>query len=351
VGAGVGATGVVSLTGGQLTVTNQGVLVGSYGVGQMTVSNGTLLARTLYVGNSAGSQGTLTIAGGTVSVVSGVTAGAFSYIGTLTNGTASGAIHVTGGSLTVTNQSGTGQLTLGQFGHGSLVQSGGVVSVDRLLATNNSNSVFNFNSGEFNTKSTIISNGQTFFVGDGIDPATYHLLGGVHSFDNGIEVRSNAVLSGCGTINGSVVIDPGGLVQADCGGTLTFTGIVTNNGDVAAANGTTLESYELVVNNGVINAINGSTNFHSGLVNNGVVLTEDNIPKILSVSAVGSDVEVQFTTFSNLTHYLESNTNLVSGSWTPVTNFTGTGGNMNVIVPGDATQPQDFYRVRLVVPQ
>jgi hypothetical protein len=351
VGAGAGATGVVTLTGGQLTVTNQGVLVGSYGVGQLMVSNGTLLARTVYVGNSSGSQGTLTIAAGTASVVSGVTAGVFSYIGTLTNGTASGAIRVTGGSLTVTNQSGTGLLTIGQFGRGSLVQSGGVVSVDQLLATNGSNSVFNLSSGEFNTKSTTISNGLTLFVGDGSDPATYHLLGGIHSFANGIEVRSNAELSGCGTIVGSVVVDPGGLVQADCGGALIFTGIVTNNGDVVASNGTTLESYELVVNNGLINAINGTTNFHSGFINNGVVLTSDDVPKMLSISVVGSDVDIQFTTFSNLTHYVESNTNLVSGSWTPLTNFTGTGGIMNVIIPGDATQPQDFYRVRLVVPE
>jgi len=66
---------------------------------------------------------------------------------------------------------------------------------------------------------------------------------------------------------------------------------------------------------------------------------------------IGSDVDLQFTTFSNLTHYLESKSNLVTESWTPLTNFTGTGGIMNVIVPGDANQPQDFYRIRLVVPQ
>ena len=86
-------------------------------------------------------------------------------------------------------------------------------------------------------------------------------------------------------------------------------------------------------------------------MNHGVVLTSNSIPQIVSFSVVGSNVNVQFTTFSNLTHYVEYNTDLVSGSWIALTGFTGTGGIMSNTDPGAAMLTQRFYRVHLVVPQ
>ncbi len=474
---GQNATGSVFITGGQLTVTNQGVsvnglgtgqlslTVAGFGVGQLSVSNGSLLAQNIIVGDCENSQGTLTIAGGSVSVASNLTAGARAYIGTSSNANASGAIEITGGSLTVTNQSATGLLTIGQYGQGSLVQnggllqvdqliigavntsnivasttnvyvvaggvgqvvlsngqflaqtvavglgtnsqgsllvaagqfsvasnmlagvlhgasgviqitggslsitnqsetaqlvvglaglgtfaqSGGAVTVDQLLVTNGASSVFSLSSGMFNTSATTINNGQTFDVGDGNDSATYHLLGGVHSFANSSEVRNNAVLSGCGTINGAVLVDPGGLVRADCGGTLTFTGVVTNNGVIVAANGSTVESYGSVVNNGTIDAITGNTSFHAGFVNNGAVLTTNSVPRIISITATDSNIQVQFTTATNLTYVFEYTGDLLAGSWIPLVGFTGLGGNVTVTDFNALVQTQRFYRVRLVV--
>jgi hypothetical protein len=483
------ATGSVFITGGQLTATNQAsslpglstgqlsTTIASFGVGQMAISNGSLLAQSIIVADCENSQGTLTIAGGTVSVASNLTAGALAYIGTATNANASGTIEITGGSLTVTNQSRNGLLTIGQLGKGLFVQNGGLVlvdqltvgamnlsnvvnmgtnvylvaggvgqavlsngqlfaqtvavglgtntqgaltiaggqisaasnmlvgvfpgasgvvqvtsgdlyvtnqsetaqlvvglaglaafaqsgggaTVDQLLVTNGPYNVvvnhvtnidystFNLGSGVFNTRSTAVSNGLGFDVGDGTDPATYHLLGGVHSFANGVEVRNNAVLSGCGTINGAVLIDPGGMVVADCGGVLTFTGIVTNNGVVIAANGGTVESYGSVDNNGTIDIINGNTNFHAGFVNNGVVLTSNSVPQIISIAAVGPSIQVQFTTATNLTYVFEYTGNLLTGSWTPLVGFTGLGGNVTVTDYNAILQTQRFYRVRLVV--
>ncbi|HTS16406.1 MAG TPA: hypothetical protein VMP11_02425 [Verrucomicrobiae bacterium] len=502
---GQGSTGSVFITGGQLQATNQGVSVNGFetgnlpvtiagfGIGQMVISNGSLLAQSLIIGDCENSQGTLTIAGGTVSIVSNLTLGAFFYMGasnaqiTVANTNASGAIQMTGGTLTVTNQPATGLLSVGQIGNGLFIQNGGqvqvdqlaiaaacssnlgsipgypltnmvwggtglavisnglftagnvsvgvktncqgglivangqfqvfsnmtvgvlasstglvqvlggslyvtnqsgiaqlvigaaglgafsqnggVVTVDQLLATNatydvyapqivqplwspvtnDTYSTFSLNSGVFNARSATVSNSETFYVGDGIDSATYHLLGGVHTFANGIEVRSNAVLSGCGTINGSVVVDSGGLIEADCGGVLTFTGIVTNNGDIVAANGTTIESYGLVVNDGVFDIINGSTNFHSGFVNNGTILTTNNVPQILSITAVGSDIHIQFTTSSNLTCVLEYSGSFPAGSWIPLLGITGPGGNVTVTDFNALLQTQRFYRVRWVV--
>jgi hypothetical protein len=370
--------GVIQITGGNLTVTNQfgtgqltvgqsgnGFLVQDGGVlmadqvgissgstsnvvlssvvGRAVLSNGLLLAQSVEVGVGTNSQGTLTIAGGSISVSS--TMG----IGALSN--AVGFVQVSGGNLAVTNISATGQLVVGQMGTGTFAQSGGVVTVDQLLVNNSNKSVFGFSSGVFNTKSTTVNNAQTFFVGDGTDAATYHLLGGIHSFANGLEVRSNAVLSGCGTINGSVVVDAGGAILADCGGTLTFTGIVTNNGSWTAINGSVLEAYGPVVNNGLINVIDGNTNFHGGFVNNGIVLDSESIPRIISVTVVGSDVQVQFTTDTNLTYVLEYTSDLVTGNWTPLVGFTGPGGDVIVTDFEAALQTQRFYRVHLVVPQ
>jgi hypothetical protein len=281
-------------------------------------------------------------------------------------------------SITVTNQAGKGQLVIGASGLGTFTQSGGTVTVDRLSATNAffttnviltgsdfissieprwTQVVTNFfystvsiNSGLFNTKSTTVSNTQTFVIGDGIGAANFHLLGGVHSFANGVRVRNNAVLSGCGTIIGSVVVDAGGSVLAGCGGTLTFTGVITNNGILHANNGSVLESYNEVVNNGVIDVVDGNTNFHSGFVNNGVVVTADNIPRIISISRFGSDVTISFTTFSNLRHFVEYSTDLTSQSWAPFSSFIGSCGMTNVTDAGAAALPQRFYRIHLQVP-
>ncbi|MGA2137433.1 MAG: hypothetical protein ABSH14_01080 [Verrucomicrobiia bacterium] len=343
VGDGLGATGAVFITGGQLVVTNQNMVVGSYGVAQMAVSNGVLLAQAVNVGNSTGSVGMLTIAGGATAVASNIVAGVFSN--------ANAVIQITGGSLTVTNQSATGQLVVGQTGQATFSQSGGVSTVDQLLVTNGTNSVFNFSSGVFNTQSTTVSNTQTFAVGDGTGAAIYHLLGGVHSFADGLRIRNNSVLSGCGTITGSVLVDAGGTVLADCGGTLTFTDIVTNNGSWKAVNGSVLESYGPVVNNGLMNVLDGHTNFLAGFVNNGVVLDSNSLPRIVSVSLVGPDVGISFTTVSNFTHVVEFTGDLVSQGWAPLFSFTGSGGLTNVTDPGVAVLTQRFYRVRLVVPQ
>jgi hypothetical protein len=511
VAQGQSATGSVFITGGQLTVTNQGVSVtgietgrlsltiGGFGVGQMTLSNGSLLAQSVIVGNCENSQGTLTIAGGTASVASTLTAGVSSpltnaYGGngvfrelnivlsnatgvievtggslTITNGSgtglltigqqgsglfvqsggtvqadrlaiasasisipafnstninvfggtgqavlsnglllaqavtvglasncqatlaiaggamsasnmvvgvfpnATGVVQVTGGSLTVTNQSGTAQLVVGLAGVGTFAQSGGVVTVNQLLVTNGTYNIYNpdslavqplwaiitngtystfsLSSGVFNTGATTVNNTEPFLVGDGADPATYNLLGGVHSFANGIEVLNSALLSGCGTINGSVLVDAGGTVVADCGGTLTFTGIVTNNGAWTALNGSTFESYGPVVNNGLINALNGNTNFHAGFVNNGIVLTSNTIPQIVSITADGSNIDVQFTTAAKLMYILEYTTDLVAGNWTPLIGYTGPGGNVTLTDFNALLQPQRFYRVHMMVPQ
>jgi fibronectin-binding autotransporter adhesin len=347
--------------GNSLTIANGGAVFNGNGyLGTNSGSNNTMTVTDsgsvwdnqfdLYVGDgSAGNS--LTIINGGAVLASNV------YVGF--NGSALGnRIHITGGGLYVTNASGDARLVVGQqSGGGTVTLNDGTVSVNRLMLTNGANSVFTFNSGLLTSGGASVTNGQTFAVGAGVKAAMYHLLGGVHSFADGLEVSSNAVLSGCGTISGTVVVDPGGMVLADCGGSLTFTGILTNNGTMKAINGSVLEGYSLVVNNGTIDITNGSTNFHGGFINNGTIITGASPApfQITGIVKQGSDIRITWQTPVGSTNALQATARTGNGSYstnnfaaiftvtnavTTVTNYLDVGGATNT--------PSRYYRVRLV---
>lgn len=171
------------------------------------------------------------------------------------------------------------RLVVGQNGRGVYSQSGGTVTVDQLVVTNGADSVFTLSGGALNSGGTFVTNAQEFVVGDGSSVATFGLLGGVHAFAGGLRIRTNATLTGCGTINGNVMVDAGGTVRATCGTTLNFTGSVTisNNADIVATGGTVLKFYGPVFNYGVIDATHGDVQFLSPTndLNNGTVLTRN----------------------------------------------------------------------------
>jgi T5SS/PEP-CTERM-associated repeat protein len=105
------ATGTVWMTGGLLTVTNNGTTyVGGEGSGRMTVSNGTWLASDVYVGYLSGAGGTLTFAGGATAISS--------VLDIAVSANATGTVWMAGGQLTVTNNvigvgdRGVGQMTV-----------------------------------------------------------------------------------------------------------------------------------------------------------------------------------------------------------------------------------------------
>jgi T5SS/PEP-CTERM-associated repeat protein len=341
VGRNASSTGTVWITAGTIVCTNNDARVGRDGVGQMTVSNGTVSLNALLVGYSSGARGTFTMAGGQMSVVpSNIVVGYFAG--------AIGAVTVTGGNLTL---SGNGNLIIGQAGMGTYLQSGGTVAVNQLILTNGANSVIAFNAGLLTSSGTSVTNSQLFVVGDGADAATFQLNGGVHSFANNLELSNNATLSGCGTINGNVVVDPGGTVFANCGGKLTFTGILTNNGTMQAVNGTVLQAYGLVVNNGVIIATNGSVQFLGGLVNNGCVLTETDV-QISSITRSGNNITIQVPSGTCATYQLQVTPSLKPATWTPLgPSQGGTGGALTFTDTGGATnRPGRFYRIDITLP-
>jgi T5SS/PEP-CTERM-associated repeat protein len=296
----------------------------------------------LDVGGS-GSSNLLTIAGGSVAA----TNVAVGY----GNSASNNVLIVSGGNLFVTNALGIAPLIVSQAGgEDSLLLSGGAITANQLVLTNGANSVFTFNAGTLTSGGTFVTNNQVFVVGDGTDAATFQINGGVHSFVNNLEIRNNATLTGCGTINGNVVVDPGGTVLADCGGTLTLTGIVTNNGTMRANGASVLESYGTVVNNGTVDAINGGTSFHGAFLNYGTVLTASSV-QISQVGPSGQTFVVKVPSVTGHTYQLQYTTSLTPANWTPTgASQSGNGGVLIFTDPSGLANAQRFYRVEVTAP-
>lgn len=300
------STGAVWVTGGQMIVTNDNIFVGDGGVGQMTVSNGTMLATNVYVGFNGGANGTLTVAGGfnqiaqylilgesalatgTVTITDGAevdvtnSCNAYTvvgdvgvgYLNLLNGGTLRTANYIlgAGGGIGFENVSGGNLLnnicSVMDLRRGTFTLNSGSVLTHNLVMTN-ANGHFVFNGGLLSVQNATVSNAQVFTVGSN---GTYQATGGIQSFANGLIVRTNATLSGSGTVAGNVLIQ--GNVQAAAGATLTFSaGSVTNNGLMRALSGSVLEAYGPVVNNGSIVLSGGTTNFHSTFSGSGIVVT------------------------------------------------------------------------------
>jgi len=259
---GLSAPGALTVSAG--TVSWDNVRVGEFGgaAGSITVSNGTVRLGLADLGGQAGGLGTLTVAGGVTSITNALRLGVDSG--------STGVLAVTTGQLFITNHPTVAQLVVGVAGRGIFTLSGGLVTVDQLRATSGSNSVLNFHAGTLAAQTTAITNAQPFVIGNGVAAATFRSRGGAHSFANGWRVRSNATFTGCGTLNNNGLIE--GRILADCGGTLTFSGIVTNNGSMIATNGTTLRSLNTLVNNGTIDIRAGKTNFSGVFINNGTIV-------------------------------------------------------------------------------
>jgi T5SS/PEP-CTERM-associated repeat protein len=311
----VTGTGSVWSNSADLTIGGDG------GDVSMTITNGGVVYNANAVVGTGGDEGDLVLVSGPgslwsnsgdlsiggryenqLTITDGATVLASNVYGNLVQG--GNQITVSGGALYVTNALGNGVL---DEIDGTLTFNGGTVTVDSLVATNGANSVFTFNAGTLTSGGTVVTNNQHFVVGDGTDAATFQLNGGVHSFANNLLIDTNATLSGCGTVNGNVVVDPGGTVLANCGGTLNFTGIVTNNGSIYALNGTTLNFYGPVVNNGLINGTMGYLQFLSGVQNNGTIVpSAASALRITSITRQGNDISVSWICVGGNTYALQS---------------------------------------------
>ena len=205
----VGATGSFN----QLTVANGGQVFNANGYisfDSNSMNNAAIVtgpgsvwsnSGSLYVGWS-GSGNSLTIANSGTVTATNVVIGYTASTGNV--------LTVTGGNLYATNATGSGALNVN---NGTLTVNSGTVTVNQLYVTNFANSVVSFNGGTLNSGGTTISNGSPFMVGNGTSAATLNLLGGTHTFANGLLLATNATLTGVGNVFGSVtnfgIIAPG----------------------------------------------------------------------------------------------------------------------------------------------
>ena len=200
------------------------VSVGQHGPANLMIitNGGAVYDSTAYVGHDSSSGNNTVLVTGTNSVWSTST---FLDVGDddgggdqliIGNGGAVVATNVTVGvaslsSNTVLIASGGGLFVNGPLtvSLGSLILSNGTVTANQLVLTNGANSVFTFSAGTLISGGTFVTNNQLFAVGVGGAAATFQLNGGVHNFANNLEIRTNAALTGCGTINGNVLVDAG----------------------------------------------------------------------------------------------------------------------------------------------
>jgi T5SS/PEP-CTERM-associated repeat protein len=264
------------LDGGLLMITNGTIYCGLTHPGAMIMSNGLVFCDDIYVGDDFNGSPLL-------------------HVGELAGST--GAVWIVGGDLLATNLT----TFIGNDGVGQMTISNGNVTASRVVVSNSSNpgtlsiqggtltagltisphGRFVFGQGQLVVTATTSSNGQPFVIGDGVDYATMKLQGGTHSFDAGLTVSVGALLTGCGTINGTVVNQ--GTITNDCaGGTLSFQGVFTNSGTLVAAPGAILDFNGPVVNSGLIDASRGIPHFNSTVTNigTGTILTPPTPPTV-----------------------------------------------------------------------
>ncbi|HTL59987.1 MAG TPA: hypothetical protein VL361_30225 [Candidatus Limnocylindrales bacterium] len=273
------ATGHLNISGGLLSVTNDNIWCGREGIGDLTVSGGTVLARALFVGMSEDSrnapQGSALFMGGVTTLSSNLVVG--------TSLLSTGQVQVLGGILSVTNSTGGNAVVVIS---GGFSQNGGTLIVDQLVVTNQAGS-FSFTSGTLQARNLTIANGTPFVVGDGTNPATLQLDGGTYSFADGLVIRSNATVTGCGVILGNIVNS--GTLSTNCGGGVT----------------------------------------------------------ISSLAKEATTATMSFSTLKGATHVLEFTDTLTATSWTPLLPGVIGDGNLMTIQDINATNSSRFYRIHV----
>ncbi len=351
-----GSTGTVLVTGGHLGLDGRTIWVGREGSGQLILSNGLVSAGNVNVAAVPTNlvRGLFTLAGGSAQAFSNFVVGASSG--------ATGQVTLTAGSLTVTNPAGTASLSIEG---GTIICQGGEICTDSLFVRA-TRGLFVFNGGTLRSAGTVFSNGLPFIVGDGVRPATLHLLGGTHVFADGLVISSNATLSGCGTIIGA--LSNHGTDSRDCG-TNTGPPVITQQpmsltvrqGDSATfsvrAAGTEPLSYQwrFGIPGSGGGDIPGAT--AASLTRTNVQLTNAGNYRVIISSVSGtttSDVatlrvlvtpEIGAARFDG-NSFLEFKDRLDAPTWTPLGSAAGTG-SMLTLMDATPAVPARFYRVRV----
>lgn len=272
------SSGQLIVNGGLLSATNDDLWIGRDGAGDLQVNSGLVRVKDLRVGESPDLTNT---PAGTATFNGGITVASVSMV-VGTSLLSTGQVTVAGGTVNVTNASGSATLVMAQ---GNLALNSGVLDADQILCTNAAGA-FIFNGGTLRARNMTVNNGAPFVVGNGVDAATLELQGGVFNFPNGLVISPNASLTGCGSIFGPITTN--GAVTLNCPPTINIT----------------------------------------------------------SVTKSGNDLTVLFTSLTGSNHILEYKTNLTAPAWTAIPPAVIGDGNVMSKTDPAATNAMRFYRVR-----
>src|ERR1041384_8061716 len=180
------------------------LVLGSPGVGILTASNGTVRTVDLLLGNNAGSQGTLRLVGGTVTVYN------YFGLGNLVGANPAVAL-LSGGSLYVTHAASTGLLGLY---NGTLTLSNGATLVADVFT--NVGATFNFVAGIFNlTGPATVDRGTATFSG-GFTVLSSNLVVGITAGSTGtVNVTGGTLVATNGTTTIGTSGGAGGLIVSN----------------------------------------------------------------------------------------------------------------------------------------
>lgn len=202
----------------------------------------------------------------------------------------------------------------------------------------------------------------------------------------GAQLKSNASLTGSGTVAGNLVINstgigfagqslvfsgtvtnnvsllPGdggtlvfngnfinnGIVTIAPGRNVSFSGDVTNNGILRVTDGASLSVSGTLINNGTIDILTGDQALPPGLVNNGWIIDSSAV-KLESVKTSASSITLEIESYSGHVYQLQHNPTLAPGGWSdlgpPRSGTTGT--VLGFTDTCDAPAGRDFYRIKV----
>jgi hypothetical protein len=343
-------TGVVWMSGTQLSTTNGTVIVGDGGVGQMTVSNGNWQAPNVTIGGLSSGQGTLTLAGGTNTISLALIAGAAAnargtiWITSTTRLVATNFISRIGnsgiGQMIVSNGTVlTAELRVGDQtrSQGTLTVAGGTNMLISTLAV-----------GEFgNATGTIwmtggrlvVTNATTFIGVSGLGQMT---VSNGNWLAANVNVGANAGSRGTLTVNGGTNAIVGPLTVGNGTGAVWITGgtlAITNNPENVSGGVGFIVDGSVTLNSGMITVSNsavvgshgaGSLTVHSGS------LSLSNLLLGTSAGANGTLTMSGGTNSFRSTLGIGNNLGTTGTVWLTGGQLLGTNGNLSIGVNGVA---------------
>jgi len=166
--------------------------------------------------------------------------------------------------------------------------------------------------------------------------------------NNGVlnnNVSVSGVLTGTGTIHGSLVINNGGQVNVS-GGTLTVDGAITNNGLFVLRQGAQVGGLTGFVNNGTVDLTTAGAFNPPNFTNNGTII-DSSVVKAKTAARAGSTFTITIDSYTGHTYQLQKSTTTPAGA-----NFSGVGaakqgstGTVLTFTDSTATGTASFYRI------